>query len=80
MQSIQELASSCFIPSGLYRLNILAPKGTPDHMIDFQLEHGVYRAKLQTEHGFQWVKNIRLDDKKISWQQLGGTPGTELFQ
>lgn len=80
MFSIKEMMQTCFVPEGIYHLNILAPKGTPEHIVDFQLKHGVYQAKIQTEHGFQQAKHLRLGDKTVSWQQLGGTPGIELFQ
>ena len=69
MFSIKEMMQTCFVPEGIYHLNILAPKGTPEQIVDFQLKHGVQQAK-----------QLRLGDKTVSWQQLGGTPGIELFQ
>lgn len=74
------MTQNCFLPEGIYHLNILAPKGTPEHIIEFKLEHGIYQAKIQTEHGPQEAKHLHLGDKSVSWQQMGGTPGTELFQ
>ena len=31
MFSIKEMMQTCFVPEGIYHLNILAPKGTPEH-------------------------------------------------
>ena len=80
MFSIQELMSTCFIPQGRYALRILAPKGTPEHHITFSLESGVYRAEVETEHGLQKAGALAVNGKTVTWRQLGGTPGTELFQ
>lgn len=80
MFSIQELMDTCFIPQGRYTLRILAPKGTPEHHITFSLEEGVYRARVETEHGTQPAKKLAVNGKNVTWQQLGGTPGTELFR
>lgn len=80
MFSIKELKETCFIPMGKYSLTLLAPKGTPVHTIEFFAQNGVLSAKVITEHGEQQAKNIVLGDHFVSWRQLGGTPGTELFQ
>ena len=80
MFSIAELMDTCFLPDGRYTLRIVEPKGTPAHEIVFQLAGGVYQAEVTTEHGTQRAKALTLGDRKISWQQLGGSPGTELFQ
>ena len=80
MFSIRELMDTCFIPQGRYALRILAPKGTPEHRITFLLKDGVYRAEVETEHGQQKANGLAVNGKTVVWQQLGGTPGTELFQ
>ncbi len=80
MDSIKEMTATCFLPDGTYTLRLMAPKGTPEHTITFKLENGVYRAEIQTEHGPQTAKHLKIQEHHILWQQFGGTPGTELFQ
>lgn len=80
MDSIKEITATCFLPDGTYTMRLMAPKGTPEHTITFQLENGIYQAKIQTEHGLQTAKHLQIHERHILWQQFGGTPGTELFQ
>lgn len=77
---IQDIMTACFLPQGTYAMRLLAPKGTPQHTITFKQENGIYQAEVVTEHGPQQARNIKLGDRRISWRQFGGTPGTELFE
>ncbi len=80
MFSIQELKQTCFIPQGKYTLNLLAPKGTPEHVIEFSVSNGVLSAEVTTEHGKQMCTDISINGNRVCWRQFGGTPGTEHFQ
>ena len=80
MFSIKELKETCFIPMGRYSLKMLAPKGTPEHVIEFIAQNGVLRAQVTTEHGEQEAENITFSGGVVTWRQYGGTSGTELFE